>query len=67
MTVLELTYARTARAMPMMALVPVARPSIPSVRLAPLLTAVTMRMTKGMNTTQTYWAASSTSQDRSQA
>ena len=37
---------------PIMAEVPVARPSIPSVRLAPLDTAVMMKITMGMNMIQ---------------
>ena len=43
----------------MMALLPVAKPSMPSVRLAPLLTAVTIRMTKGMNANQPHPTAQS--------
>ena len=65
MTVLELTYARTARAM-LMIMRSVARPSMPSVRLAPLLTAVTMRMTSGMNHPHVL-AASSFSHDKTHA
>jgi len=53
------THARTARVAPMMADVPVARPSIPSVRFAPLDTAVMIRITIGMKMIQAQFAASS--------
>lgn len=45
---LPLTYARMPSVSTMIALVPVARPSTPSVMLAPLLTAVMMKMTTAM-------------------
>jgi hypothetical protein len=49
------TYANTPRVAPMMADVPVARPSIPSVMFAPFDTAVMMRITIGMNTIHAYF------------
>jgi len=42
------THASTASVAPMMAEVPVARPSMPSVRLAPFDTAVMISITMGM-------------------
>ena len=45
-------YAKTANAPPMIADVPVANPSIPSVILAPLDTAVIMMMTIGIKMIQ---------------
>ncbi len=42
------THAKTARVAPIMADVPVANPSIPSVRLAPLDTAAIINTTIGI-------------------
>ena len=47
----------------MIADVPAARPSIPSVKLAPLDTAVTINMMIGMNSNQAYSFAPSPAQE----
>ena len=53
------TRAKIPRVNTMIADEPAASPSIPSVRLAPLDTAVTMRMIIGMNNNQAYSLAPS--------
>ena len=60
--VFELTYARMASVIPIIALVPVANPSNPSVRFAPFDTAVTMSITMGMKTIHTHTVTSSMAQ-----
>ena len=49
------TYAKNAKVSSITALVPAARPSIPSVIFAPLETAVTMKITTGMKTIQDHF------------
>ena len=56
-----------ARTRPIIADVPVAKPSIPSVKLAPFETAVTIKITIGIKTNQAQSSAFSTAHDKRSA
>ncbi len=57
------THAKIPNVNTIMAEVPAARPSIPSVKLAPFDTAVIIKMTIGMKIIQAYFAQSGFTQE----